>query len=85
MVSKVLFCLYVVYCLEVGVFLLFFPWTRLWDQNALLDYYPYVRAVFLNNFFRGGVTGLGIANLFLGVWEVAHFRQYFRPKSVIHE
>ena len=78
MINKVLFCLYVLYCFEVGLFLFAFPWTRLWEQNALLDYYPYVRVFFLNNFFRGAVSGLGIANLVLGVWEVAHFREYFR-------
>ena len=78
MINKILFCLYVLYCCEVGLFLFIFPWTRLWDQNALLDYYPFARTVLLNNFFRGAVSGLGIANLFLGIWEIAHFRQYFR-------
>jgi len=78
MINKFLFCLYVLYCCEVGLFLFVFPWTRLWEQNALLDYYPYLRAFFLNNFFRGAVSGLGIANLLLGAWEIAHFREYFK-------
>jgi len=78
MINRVLFCLYVLYCCEVGLFLFVFPWTRLWEQTVLLEYYPHLRALFLNNFFRGGVSGLGVANLVLGGWEIAHFRDYFR-------
>ena len=78
MVSRLLFFVYVVYCLEVGLFLIVFPWTLLWEQNALLDYYPYLRAVLLNNFVKGGISGLGAANLLLGSWEVVHFREYFK-------
>ncbi|MGH9338481.1 MAG: hypothetical protein ACRD1R_02555 [Acidobacteriota bacterium] len=78
MANKVLFCVYVLYCFEVGIFLLVFPWMRLWDQNSLLQIYPQLRLIFLNNFFRGAVSGLGMANLILGVWEVAHFQYYFK-------
>ena len=78
MVNKFLFVLYVLYCLEVGIFLLVYPWMRLWDQNFLLQYSSYLRVLLLNDFFRGAVSGLGIANLILGAWEVAHFQRYFR-------
>lgn len=78
MANRFLFGIYVLYCFEVGIFLLFFPWLRLWEQNSLLSYYPYLRQIVLDNFFRGAVSGLGVANIILGVWEIAHFRQYFR-------
>ena len=78
MLNKILFVVYVLYCFEVGIFLIIFPWMRLWDQNALLGYFPYIRLILLNNFFRGAVSGLGLANLVLGAWEIAHFQQYFR-------
>lgn len=78
MVNKVLFVIYVLYCLEVGIFLLVYPWMRLWDQNFLLQYSSYLRVVLLNDFFRGAVSGLGVANLILGAWEVANFQRYFR-------
>ncbi len=78
MVNKALFVIYVLYCLEVGIFLLVYPWMRLWDQNFLLQYSSLLRVVLLNDFFRGAVSGLGIANLILGAWEVAHFQRYFR-------
>ena len=78
MIGKLLFWLYVLYCFEAGVFLLVFPWMRMWDQNALLSLYPYLRGVVLNDFFRGAVSGLGLVNLVLGSWELAHFQRYFK-------
>ena len=78
MTSKFFFFIYVLYCFEIGIFLIIFPWMDIWKQNGLLHHYPFLRAVFLNNFFRGAVTGLGLANVILGTWEVAHFRSYFR-------
>ena len=77
MASKFLFSLYVLYCFEVGIFLLIFPWMDFWKQNSLLYHYPALRVIFLNNFFRGAVSGLGISNIILGTWEIAHFKQYF--------
>ena len=78
MLNKLLFLIYVVYCFEVGLFLIVFPWMDFWKQNFLLFHYPVLRMVFLNNFFRGAVSGLGFVNLILGAWEIAHFRQYFQ-------
>ncbi len=78
MMNKALFFVYILYCIEVGIFLIVYPWVRLWEQNSLLSHYPELRAIFLNNYFRGAVSGLGAANLLLGAWEVAHFQRYFR-------
>jgi hypothetical protein len=78
MIHKFLFCIYVLYCFEVGLILIFFPWMQLWENNWILNLSPHLKLLLLNNFFRGAVTGLGVANLVLGVWEVAHFREYFR-------
>ncbi len=78
MLGKTFFLLYVFYCFEVGIFLIFYPWMALWEQNSLLTHYPVLRTFVLNDFVRGAVSGLGIANLFLGVWELGQFQQYFR-------
>lgn len=77
MINRTLFLIYVLYCLEVGIFLIIYPWVRLWEQNSLLFHYPELRVIFLNDFFRGAVSGLGVSNLVLGAWEVAHFQRYF--------
>ncbi len=76
--GKVLFVVYVLYCLEVGVFLVIYPWILSWEQNFLLYQFPFLKALFLNFFFRGAVSGLGVANIILGAWEIAHSYTYFR-------
>ena len=66
----------VVSSLMVGVVLLVAPWTTvmtpitgsLWDANYLLQY-PAIRAVLLNPYVRGTVSGLGLVNIMLAVHE----------------
>ncbi len=82
MLAKLLFGIYVLYCFEVGLFLIVFPWMDFWQNNLLLEYLPVLKIILLNNFFRGAVTGLGIANLILGAWELAGLRRNFRKKQV---
>ncbi|MEJ5368550.1 MAG: hypothetical protein WHT08_09540 [Bryobacteraceae bacterium] len=64
---------YVVYCLftlEVGLFLLIYPWMHpLWSQNFLFQAVPEWRPLFMNNYFRGAVSGLGLINLFISAWH----------------
>jgi len=67
--------LYILYCLEVGVFLLFLPWMNIWDNNYLLYLYPGFRPLAANPYLRGAVLGLGIVNILIGVQEIAHFRK----------
>lgn len=78
MLTKTLFLLYVFYLFEVGIFLIFYPWMDLWNNNSLLTHFPVLRTFLLDNFVRGAVTGLGFANLFLGILEIAQFQRYFR-------
>ena len=64
------FVLYVLICLEVGVFLLLVPWSLIWERNYFLETYPALRPLFLDSMFRGAVSGLGVANIYLGLNEV---------------
>jgi len=81
MLGKLLFGIYVIYCFEVGIFLIVFPWMDFWRHNMILQYYPALQVLFLNNFFRGAVTGLGLANLILGGWEIANYRRRSARKA----
>ena len=67
--------LYILYSLEVGVFLLFLPWLGLWENNYLLYLYPKVGPVVANPYFKGAVLGLGIVNILIGIQEIAYFRK----------
>jgi hypothetical protein len=55
--------------LMVGVVLFVAPWTILWDSNYLLAPYPAVRAVVLNAWVRGTISGLGLVNIALAIHE----------------
>lgn len=64
------FVLYVLVCLEVGVFLLLVPWSIIWGRNYFLQVFPEMSGVMLHPIVRGAVSGLGAANLYVGLGEV---------------
>ncbi len=64
------FILYVVVCLEVGIFLVLVPWSAVWERNYFLEAYPSLRPILLAPAVRGAVAGLGLANLYMGLSEV---------------
>jgi hypothetical protein len=67
--------LYILYSLEVGIFLVFLPWLTIWDNNYLLYRYPDVRPVLSNAFLKGAVLGLGLVNIVIGIQEIGLFRR----------
>ena len=67
--SRQWFLLYVLICLEVGVFLLLVPWSAIWERNYFLQAYPALGKLVLDPMFRGAVSGLGVANIYLGLNE----------------
>lgn len=67
--------LYILYCLEVGIFLLFLPWMSLWDTNYLTYLYPDLRPIVANPYLKGAVLGLGIVNVLIGIQEIAQFKK----------
>ena len=73
MTNKILVTVFIFFCLELGFFLLIFPWSQYWENNLFLLYLPSIREFILNNYFRGAVSGLGIVDIGLGVWEAMHF------------
>ncbi len=72
--------IFVIFCIELGMLLSVLPWTRVWTDNSLLNAYPSLRTVFQNNFFRGVVTGLGLVDVWIGIWEAVHYRDPGKKK-----
>jgi len=64
---------FVLYCLEAGLFFVVAPWTEFWALNPLLHASPIIAGIAENPFFRGFVSGLGIAHLMVGAREVLLF------------
>jgi hypothetical protein len=75
------FVLYVLVCLEVGIFLILVPWTPIWERNYFLQAYPWLETVALDPTFRGAVSGLGIANLYVLLHEVVERRRRLEPAT----
>jgi len=61
------------FTLEIGLFLLIFPWRDSWNSNYIQDLLPMLDAVWPNSYFRGAVSGLGLVNIYLAVLEFSHF------------
>jgi len=78
--GAVLFC---VFCLEIGLFLLVYPWLESWRTNYLVQWQPEWRPLLTSHEFRGALSGLGILNLFIGLYEIVGLRRFSarRPRT----
>jgi hypothetical protein len=68
--------LLVVFCLEIGLFLLIFPWTPYWDSNYFGSLMPQWHAYWDNMYIRGAVSGLGVVNLYIFFLELYRLRRF---------
>ena len=58
------------YFLEVGLLLVFVPWSAFWDRNYFGGLLPVLGAAMKNDFVRGAVSGLGVINIVAGFAEL---------------
>jgi hypothetical protein len=68
--------LLILLCMEIGLFLLIFPWSEYWQNNYLASLVPEWRHYWINPYLRGGVSGLGVANLYLSLAEIFRLRRF---------
>jgi len=67
----------VVFCLLLGGVLACLPWSpRLWDQNGWILSHPALAAVLHQGWVRGLVTGFGLIDIWIGISELLHYRDY---------
>ena len=71
----------ILFCFEIGFFLIVVPWSSLWENNLLFFYAPGLRPLFLNYLVRAVVSGLGILDFLIGVSEV---RRLFRASRMVN-
>lgn len=64
----------VVFYIELGMLLSVLPWTRLWTNNSLIIDLPRLNLFLQMNFVRGLVTGVGLVDIWIGVWEAVRYR-----------
>jgi len=66
---------FVLFCFEVGIFLLVFPWLQSWDVSWFAGMSPVVHDVWISPFFRGALSGLGLVNIYISLGEIGRLRR----------
>ena len=90
MSSRLSVIFYVLVCLELGIALTVLPWIPYgwlglslsdWSNNYFLAFaarktgYYGLQSFVSSGWVRGAVSGVGILNLVMGVWQVVRFRE----------
>jgi len=83
--NRALTILYVFFSFEIGCFLFVFPWMGLWEKNFFAGHYPWVLALARNYFVRGAVSGVGLADIWLAVYEAVRLRRRRQKTEAIVE
>ncbi len=84
MSAKITVILYILVYFELGAILIVAPWTSFWSDNVLLAYLVQrtgsaeLLLTFNSLAVKASVTGLGVLNLILGVWEASRYRDLLR-------
>jgi hypothetical protein len=69
--NRLLSICFVIFTFEIGLFLVIFPWMEeTWSLNSFQEYVPLLQAVWVDPYFRGAITGLGLVNIFIAFQEV---------------
>lgn len=68
--------LFIIFCMEVGVFLVVFPWTGFWDSNFFAALVPEWHGYWTNAYVRGAVSGVGVLNLYISFVEIFRLRRF---------
>ncbi|MBI4169236.1 MAG: hypothetical protein HY510_04785 [Acidobacteria bacterium] len=69
--------LYLLYCLESGIFLLLAPWSLLWS-HSYFTHVPALREIMLSGYVRGGVSAVGLLMIGIGTVDFVAFCRALR-------
>src|SRR6185295_17386633 len=81
MSAKLTIIFFILICFEIGALLIILPWVQRpsWSENYLLVmaadhlHWPSLAMAMKSSYMRGAVTGLGVVNIVIGLWEAANF------------
>jgi hypothetical protein len=76
--SPVLSLLFVLYCLEMGVFLLLWPWLQAWDRTWTQIPWYALRHFGMTPLARGLISGFGTLHLVWGAHDFQLWLQRWR-------
>lgn len=86
MSAKLTIIFFILICFEIGALLIILPWVQRpsWSENYLLVmaadhlHWPSLALAMKSSYLRGAVTGLGVVNIVIGLWEAANFTRTTR-------
>ena len=69
---------FITFCLDIGLFLLIFPWTDYWDFfGAYLAAHATAWHSLVDSMYaRGAISGIGVVNLYISLGEVFGLRRF---------
>ncbi len=73
--------IFVIFCIELGMLLAVLPWTPVWVNNGLVVSHPLLKSILQQNFVRGLVTGFGLVDIWIGIWEAVHYNDPGKPSA----
>ena len=65
--TRLLRVLIVLILFELGMLLIFLPWSSQWEHNYFLIRYPELIRILLHPSMRGLISGLGVLDIFVAV------------------
>lgn len=66
----------VIFCFELGIFLLVFPWVSDWDLNYFSSV-PLWRGEFWGSpYVRGAISGVGLLDIYISLVEVFRLKRF---------
>ena len=61
-------------CVWLGMVVSVLPWTPAWTDNSLIMSLPKLRAIATMDFVKGVISGIGLIDIWIGIWEAVHYR-----------
>jgi len=66
----------VIFCFEMGVFLLIFPWISDWHLSYFATLPFWAQDIWASPYFRGAISGLGVVDIYFSFVEVFRLRRF---------
>jgi hypothetical protein len=70
------------FCMALGIFLVIAPWIDAWQQSYLPSLGPQWRSIWIDTYFRGAVSGLGVVDIYIAIQEISAVRA---PHDTVHK
>lgn len=69
--ARLLSICFIIFTFEIGLFLVVVPWMEeTWSLNTFQELVPALQAVWIDPYFRGAITGLGLVNIYIACHEI---------------